>query len=180
MSSEANRKIKEAIEFLAGTKDINTKFMLGQVKEVSIPNRNCSVEIQLGDKPMTLTEINLSAENNDGFIKVPAIDSTILMCLLSDNSGYVYLTSDIDSVICVIDSSNKYVFDSNGFIWNDGLNGGLIKITNLTSDLNQLVTNINANYALISAAIGLLGGTYSPTIATPFVKSSYENSKIKH
>ena len=178
--TEANRQIRDAIQVLAGTKGLSTKFMLGKVTEVQEDERTCSVEVQLGDHPMTLTGINLSAENNDGLVEFPAVDSTVLICLLSNNSGFVVKMSDLDKVICVIDSSNKFEFDSTGFIWNDGLNGGLIKIVDLTTKLNLLLAQIQANHALIAAAIGSLGGSYTPSALTTFQKSNYENTKILH
>jgi hypothetical protein len=175
------RNIIDCIRKIAGTHGLKkAEFVTGTVKSVDEENRTCSVELLLSDVTMTLDEVALSAEANDGFIQIPAVDSTVYIIIMPNNDQVAFFYSDIEKIICVIDDQNKYEFSSNGFVWNNGTNGGLIKITDLTSSLNTLVTNINTNLTAISAAIASLGGSFAPTPPTPFVKTSYENTKIKH
>lgn len=178
--SAALRNIYECIRKAAGLDGLKAvQWGTAIVKEVNEADRKCTAEIVYGTTTMEI-DAALSPENNDGFILIPAADSTVQICIMPDNTCYVSQCSDIDKVICVIDGSNAFIFDKNGFIWNKGLNGGLIKITNLTSDLNTLVSNANTNYTAIAAAIAALGGAYVVVPAVPFVKTSYENTSIKH
>lgn len=178
--SAALRNIYECIRKAAGLNGMKAvEFGSATVKTVDEAERTCTAEIVYGTAALTV-EAALSPENNDGFILVPAVDSTVHLYIMPDNTCYVSSFSDIDKVICVIDGSNAFIFDKNGFVWNDGINGGLIKITNLTADINTLVANINTNYAAIAASISALSGLFVPVLATPFVKTSYENTKIKH
>ena len=176
----ALRNIYECIRSAAGTAGIKkAEFYIGTVKTVAEADRICTVELIDCEGDLTV-EASLSPEDNDGFILVPAVDSTVQACIYADNSCYISMWSDIDKVICVIDSENKFVFDKNGLILNDGLNGGLINITTLTTDLNTLVTTLNSNLTPIAAAITALTGTYVPVPAVPFIQTSFEDTKIKH
>lgn len=176
----ALRNIYECIRKAAGLSGVKpAEVVTGIVKTVNEADRSCTAELVYGETALTVGAM-LSPENNDGFILIPAIESTVHIVIMPDNTCFVARWSDIDKVICYIDGSNKFEFDSNGFILNGGLNGGLINIVQLTTELNKIVTNVNANYALLVTAISALGGAYAPTVAVPLVKTAYEDLKVKH
>ena len=175
------RDIIYAIRKIAGVDGLKkASFLTGTVTKVNEDDRTCDVDIKLGDSAESLTGVKLSVNPNDGFILIPAKDSDLLICLMSDNSPYMISCEDIDKVICVIDSNNKYEFDSNGFIINDGNNGGLINITQQVTKLNLLVTQLNTQLASISAAIVSLGGSYVPVPLSSFMQTDFEDTKVKH
>lgn len=175
------RDIIYAIRKIAGADGLKkASFLTGTVTKVNEDDRTCDVDIKLGDSAESLTGVKLSVNPNDGFILIPAKDSDLLICLMSDNSPYMISCEDIDKVICVIDSNNKYEFDKNGFIINGGNNGGLINITQQVTKLNLLVTQLNTQLTSISAAIGSLGGYYVPVPLSSFIQTDFEDIKVKH
>lgn len=185
--SEANstetaafRNITECIRKLAGVGPYKkVEFGMATVKTVDEADRKCTAEIVYGETALTV-EASLSPENNDGIIQIPALESTVRISIMPDNTCYVDMYSDIDKFICFIDNTNKLEFDANGFILNEGLNGGLINIVSLTTNLNTMVTNINTQLTAIAAGIASAGGTYTPVPLIPFVKTSYEDTSVRH
>lgn len=180
-SLSSSRKIEWAVRALAGVNGLKQpKFAEGTVKSVDEDNRTCTVEITLGEMPETMEDVHLQADNGDGFIKIPKIDSSVQILLMPDNEAYVYMTSDLEAIVIFIDAQNKVRIDSTGFVINDGTNQGVINIIQLTTALNTLVTQVTTNLTLISAAITGLGGTYVASPLSAFVKANYEDTKVKH
>lgn len=189
LSNNPNRDIKNAIEFLSGQTGLKkARFVTANVDDNSkgTSDRTIDVSIVLGDSGK-ITGVNLQSEPNDGFILIPKEQTQVIVCIMPDNSAYVFKCNDIEKIICVIDSSNSYVFDTNGFIWNGGNNGGLIKIDNLKT---QYDTNIAAIKAACVAGFTALSGLDSGASLNAFNssaaaiqnlnKTSLENTKIKH
>lgn len=189
-SENASRDIKYAIEFFAGKLGLkDTKFMTANVDEVQEADRTISCSIVLGETNMKLTGVNLQSEPNDGFILIPALNTDVLICMMADNSAYVLLCNDIDKIICVIDNQNSYIFDSNGFVWNGGNNGGLVKVIELTQKVNNLEALVNNLLTTLKTTTIPLApsGTYpfAPLYAayntlTPTQRSDIEDTLIKH
>jgi hypothetical protein len=100
--------------------------------------------------------------------------------------------SDISKIVCIIDNSNSYTFDSTGFIWNDGLNGGLIKIDNLKTqydaNIAAIKSAVNSALTIIDtqlSALGQPGGSNAAFNAAAAAilnlnKIPLENTRIKH
>lgn len=192
LSNNPNRDIKNAIEFLSGQTGLKkARFVTANVDDNSkgTSDRTIDVSIVLGDSGK-ITGVNLQSEPNDGFILIPKEQTQVIVCIMPDNSAYVFKCNDIDKIICVIDSSNSYVFDTNGFIWNGGNNGGLIKVIELTQKLNNLENKINNLITIFNSwtPVANDGGAALKTVLTAWVSSSLtttvrtdiENTKIKH
>lgn len=179
MNSES-REIQDAIQKLAKTFGVKpTVIVTGDVKSVNKDERTCMVETVLSEATITI-EVNLSAEQNDGYILFPAIDSTVIVAMMPDGENYALAFSDIDEVLCYVDDQNSYTFNANGFVWNNGTKGGLINIVQQTLKLNALVSELQAQLALIATGITGVGGVYVPGALTAFNKNDYEDTKIKH
>lgn len=188
------------IPILAGTAGMkNTRFFTAEVKSVNINDRTCSVEGVMDNEAMVYNDVNLSMEANDGVIEFPAVDSTVMVCKMPDGETYVVRTSDIDRWLCYIDSNNKLEASINGFIFNGGTFGGLVKSTPLTGALNDIESRVNliaVDLAAIATAAGATGTTpvtgtslaafINAAIAnivtplTPTVITNIENLKIQH
>ena len=151
MSSD--RKIKEAIEQLAGThlKD-NVKFVDCTVDEVDLNLGVCSATPIGENNPTQIINIELEAEVCDGLLIVPVIGSTISVIYSTRNTPYVYKFSDIDSV----------VYSGNTWQFGDGKFEGIPKVIELTSKINALENLINSMLlALKNTVIPLApSGTY--------------------
>jgi hypothetical protein len=181
MSDNSSREIQEAIQRLAGTFGKKpTAIITANVTSVQEDDRTCSVETVLAEATIKLTGVLLSAEQNDGLIQFPAIDSTVIVAMMPDGENYCIAFSDIDAVICYIDQNNSYKFDSNGFVWNNGALGGLINIVAHTAKLNLLVSQLQAQLTLIATGITGVGGVYTPGTLSTFSKTDFEDTKIKH
>jgi hypothetical protein len=193
----SSRDIINAIRVIAGIgNEKKANFMTATVTNVSEKNRTCEAKVILGTSNSFITEIKLITEKNDGYILIPKKDTDILICIMPDNTSYMVSCNDIDKVICVIDSSNKYEFDSAGFIFNNGTFGGLAKSGVLASKISKLETEINTLKTIISSIIS--AGTTSPTTPvlnstlgalfasfniTPIINTTQieiENNRIKH
>lgn len=181
MSDTSSREIQEAIQRLAGTFGKKpTAIITANVTSVQEDERTCSAETVLAEATIKLTGVLLSAEQNDGLILFPAVNSTVIVAMMPDGENYCIAFSDIDGVICYIDQNNSYKFDANGFVWNSGALGGLINIVQQTAKLNLLVTELQAQLTLIATGITGAGGSYAPGTLSNFNKSDYEDIKIKH
>lgn len=139
-------------------------------KVTSVTGRSCDVTPISGDAPIKKVRLNANITGTAGILITPVINSDVLVVMLSPVDSFVAMFSEIDSI--AID---------------DGLNDGLIKINELTSKLNDLITQINAlksDYiahthptpaGLSSAPTVPYTGTFST-----FSKNDYENNKVKH
>lgn len=182
---------------LAGTFGLkNSVPVTAKVLSVDEDNRVCTVETILSKGTVTLSNVNLSAEKNDGLIQIPAIDSTVIVLKMPDGQNYVIGFSDIDKLVCFIDGENNFEFDSSGFIWNGGLLGGMAKTQVLAAKLNVLETQENAFKIAVAAMLLAAGAspgtpvtnaalaayftTYNVTAIIPTTQSEIEDNKIKH
>ncbi len=73
-----------------------------------------------------------------------------------------------------------YAHEADLIQYNDGGNGGLVTIGELTAKLNGLVGELNTQLDLIATGITGAGGAYTPGTISNFSKSDYENTKITH
>lgn len=194
MSTE-NRKLRAAIQQLAGTFNKDLVDILA-CTVVSVDGFTCDCTPISGDGGSMIPGVKLNAEKNDGFLIVPAVGSTVLVAHSTRNNYYVFMYSDIDKVICVIDNNNSYEFSSSGFVWNGGLLGGMAKTPVLKTKynaleviMNQLIGSINAIKAasISSPAVPVTNATLSAfftavtaALITLTTQTEIEDTKIKH
>jgi len=194
MSTESD-EIKKCIKQLAGTFGLDVvDLIVATVTDNSIAETEWTVTCKpINDSATTeIKSVKLNAEKNDGFLIVPAIDSTVLVISSGINDYYILMYSDVEKIVCVIDNNNSYTFSSSGFVWNDGLNGGLIKIDNLKTqydtNLAAIKSSVNAALTLIDtqlSALGQPGGSNTAFNAAAAAilnlnKTTLENTKILH
>lgn len=181
-----NRELRLAIEKLAGThlKDV-VSMLVCTVDSVDKDNQTCDCSPISGDAATSLPGVLLMAENDDGLVVFPAVDSTVVVALSTRNDAYVFMYSEIDELLITISNgegakATKYNIKAGSQQFNDGSFGGLVKITQLTTKLNNLITQLKAQLDLIATGIAAGGGSYSPGTLSQFSKTDYENDKIKH
>jgi hypothetical protein len=183
----SNNELKEAIQRLAGTflKD-NVHSFDAAVIAVNEDEFTCDVKSIGSNSEVEIPNVRLSSESNDGFTLIPSIDSTVTIIMTDKGIPYVAMYSDIDKAIVIIEGS-KLIIEKNKITFNDGLNGGIIKIQDLTTSINNrfsliktaLVAAFTAQ-ASIDGSVGL--NAFNSAIASdqPLNKDTYENTKIKH
>lgn len=117
-------------------------------------------------------DVRLQAEAGKGVLIMPKVGSKVIVQPINTVTGYVSMFSDVDSI--------KFL---------DGSHGGLVKISDLVTKLNNLEDTVND---LISTLQGIViplapSGTYpfAPEFAgiaplTPTEVGELENDKITH
>jgi hypothetical protein len=190
--SGLNDELRKAIRQLAGTDNVD---LVGSfdctVTSVDEDAFTCDVEAIGSNATTEIPGVRLAAEENDGFTLIPAVGSTVTVVVTDRGLAYVSMFSDIDKVVVIIGSS-KMVIENGQITFNDGTFNGLIKIDNLTTEINNrytiLKSAILAGFTAADASITALGGVagavtaYNGAIAsfTNLNKTAYENTTIKH
>ena len=142
---------------------------LGIVKSVDIGEKTAVVELINGD---TLEDVRLQQVSSDtGILYTPSLESTVLVGFTDKTTAFIALFSQLD-----------------GVVFQNGENGGLIKIVEQTAKINELVGYVNDLYTLLQTWVVLPndGGAalqVAANLLTPppdLDKDDYENSKFKH
>ena len=192
MSAESD-EIRKCIQQLANTfnKD-NVKLIIATVTDNSKAETDFVVSVTpINDSASTpINNVKLNAETNDGWLIIPAVNSTILVVYSDVNDYYCLMFSDIEKIVCIIDANNSYTFDANGFIWNDGNLGGMAKTAvlqtkynNLENKVNQLIAGINSWVPVPNdggAALKVSLAAWLGTTLTLTTQTEIEDIKIKH
>lgn len=153
-------KIRKAIQEISKTGD-EVYSIVCTVDSVDLTKKTC--DCTPIDGKADLLGVRLMAESSTGYFITPKVNSVVVVTMINGFTGYVAMFSEIDEIQL-----------------NGNVNGGIIKITEQTAKLNQLVAQVQAQLALISTAIGLVGGSYVPGVLSTFVKTDYENTTVKN
>lgn len=139
-----DRSVRDAVRRLAGTFGGDTiTFLSCSVSKVDISKRSCDC-IQIGgDAVIEIPGVQLMSEVDDGWLLLPAIDSTVIVCYSNKNVPYIALFSEIDKAILIA---------NNGIQLQGGEFGGLTKTIELQTQLNK--TN-----ELLTALLTVLNGS---------------------
>lgn len=168
MSDEA--AIRKAVQKLAGVSNNMAKIVAATVTSVDMVTRTCAVTTITGKSEIDISAVQIMPDVSDGFILVPAVGSLVYIAYSIKNLPFIQMFSEIDRVILICDNVQV----------NDGSYGGLIKIIDQTSKLNNLVNQLTAELVKIEAGIVAAGGTYTPGTLDQFNKTDYENTMFKH
>ena len=96
---------------------------IGKVIAVDMENATCSVDVINGDN---IDDVRLQQVKSSGLLIIPVVGSVVTLTFMSPTVAYVGNFSGVDSLA-----------------YQDGTNGGLIKIGALVSDLTRIVDNVN-------------------------------------
>jgi len=173
--SDSNRQITEAIQRIAGTwgKDyINV--IVARVVDVDDEAMTCTIDPINDSSDVTINNVLLSAEANDGLIQYPSADSIVLVAYGVKQQPFILMFSDIDKCRTTIGQCDFYI-DKNGIkLFGDNF-GGLVKVNSLVTAYNQVVADLTA----LIAAFAALGVTIPPQ-ATIKTATDLENNKVQH
>jgi len=186
---DENRQIIECIQRIAGTwgKDY-MNVIIAKVVDVDDETMTCTIDPINDSSDVTINNVLLSAEANDGLVQYPTIDSIVLVAYGVKQQPFILMFSDIDKCRITIDQCDFYI-DKNGIkLFGDNF-GGLAKIQVLNAALNTLQTEINTLKTLTGTAItvysGILDGGASASVFNAAVLpqidiSQIENTKVQH
>lgn len=135
--------------------------------------RTCNCTAIDGKTQAEFTDVQLMAEVDDGELKLPTVGSTVIIAYSEYVLSFVLLYSEIDQII-----------------YFGGDLGGLVKVIDLTTKLNNLenafndlVEKYNEHTHVLALSTGT--GTAAPTVTqettvlTPTEQSDIENLNIK-
>lgn len=162
------------------------------------------------DEGAPLLGVNLQAnqESKFGVVVYPRVGSYVVVGFVADGSaGIVLMTDDIESIEMVVsDKTSRVVIDEervridvdeetsaeltkDGVVFNGGSLGGLIKVEELTSRINNIEEDINLLKDVFSgwvsvpqdggAALKAASEAWSGNKLTLTTRSDYENEKVK-
>lgn len=175
----SDRSIITAVQKMAGVfKTDKSYYIVASVK--SVEDNTCTVTFVSGENESEVSGVLLQAEVCDGLLIKPKVGSNVLVCLSIYNPPYIAMFSDIDEFYLQVGDSALTITNDGKIKLNDGSFDGLIKISDLTTKLNNMVTAINVELGKIQAGIIAAGGSYTPTNLNDFNKSDYENTKVLH
>jgi len=166
-----NKSIKDAIRELVKTDDVLYS-VLCKVKSVDTTNNICDCVPINGDAD--LLEVRLMAQNTNGFLIIPSVDSVVVVTMINKYTGYVAMFSTIEEI-----QLNGKNYD------------GVVKIGDLVDKLNNLENKVNsiintynththpyvnvATPATTSPSTSLVVGTLTPT-----QQVDLENTTVLH
>lgn len=181
-NKESKKKLREAFSNFIGdeVRDMILDSSVATVKSIQ-DDSTCTVEVSDGTE---LEGIRLQQmQNETGFIITPSVDSIVIITYTDPTTAFISMYSEIDS----------FMFDA-------GENGGLIRIEDLTSGINRIVsilndaiTDVNDLKTAVSgwtpvpndggAALKTSLTNWSSSVlqeADELNKDDYENTKITH
>ena len=150
-----------------GNKEIYS--VIGTASNVDDIERTCDVEPLDGTADILGVKLQSVLNSSKGFVQIPKSNSKVIVTFLNNKTGYVAICDEVD----------KILIDTDLVQFNGGTDG-MTDIANLTTKLNKLKTELQAELVKIQTGIAGVGGAYTPGILTAFSKTEYEDSKIKH
>ena len=175
-----SRDIAEAIRALSGMDDLQYESVICTVSNINKTKMLCDCSPVNGDADFT--EVRLNANYKKGFVLVPKNGSVVVVSQVSNEVAYISMVSEVDEILLAGDD-----------------NGGIVKVSELTTKLNNLENQLNNLIAdLLTIAVTLTSGGTTPLLSsvlgglittnlsnvttplTPTQSSELENTTVKH
>lgn len=160
--------IRKAIKGLADKQGMVN--ILCRVESVDLVNKTCYCQPVYGGAD--IQDVRLIADNQEGFLIIPAINSVVIVSMLNHAVGYVSMFSDLQGI------------ELNGDNY-----GGLVRVRELETQLNTLQTEINTLKTLVGTAIsvysaaidgGASASTFNAATLPQINLTQLENTTVKH
>lgn len=173
-------------------------------KNIPVTLRACKVdEVDKNDDTIDVTPVDggpafnsvklkaVKNSDNTKMVTYPAVGSNVIIGLIRNNSNNTFVVqySAFESILIQLSNDFKCELKNSGdLIFNDGQKGGLINITDLTTEINSRLTAIQtavaAGFSALapldnSASINAFNASWAAGV-TNLQKSTYEDTKIKH
>lgn len=179
--TDTSRAIQTAIQRLAGTfKTDQVQYFIGDVKSVNTRAATCVVTLKGNSAEIDLPNVQLASGICDGLLIIPVVGSEVKVMTSIHNDPFICQFSDIDSF---------FLQTASGIEFNNGDNGGLIKIQKALDDVNELKHQLN-NILTVLKGINI---TLAPSGNVPFapffaalnnlndsLKNNWEDTSVKH
>ena len=166
-------EVASALTEFVETKSKGNDSLVCKVISVDLPTNTCYCEPINGDSEIQNVKLTTNTTGAGvGFLLIPKINSLVVVTFLDNSSAYVSMVAEVDEV------------NVNGKTL-----GGLVKVIDLTTKLNNLENKVNALITGISgwtpvpndggAALKVALTTWFSSSLTPTVRADIENILIK-
>lgn len=166
------REIRQKIQELAHNQNKSERVYVCVVESVDLEAKTCDVVIADGSA-ILIPSVRLQAQPGNGILIVPKAPSLVVVTMINSTNGHVTMFSDVKSI--------QYF---------DGSFGGLIKIEELISKINNLESDLNTLKQIFTSWVpaagdgGLVLKTAATTWASQLIvetkKTELENELVKH
>lgn len=172
--------IVEHIREIAGAnRTATTTVFDAKVISIADNNRSCTVERIGGNTSGRLTA-RLMASVDDGALIIPAVDSTVIVCMSEFVEPYVTMFSEVDSIVWL---GGEY--DGVPIVKHPtNANKGLLKRLNNLEDKIRDLQNVISTWTPVAndggAALKVAAASWYGTPITNTAQSDIEHPKITH
>lgn len=178
-------EIAEAIKKLAGL--ALTTFIIGKVE--SVDGRTCTVNPVDGGAAIENVRLNAYSDGDQGLVITPKVDTFVIVGMISEVDALVLMCYEIESIEIIAGDTSLEI--TNGeILFNGGSNGGLIKISDLVSKINDVENDINSLKQAFFTWVPVVqdGGVALKTATGSWVGQQFvntqavdiENTDVKH
>ena len=162
--------IREFISLRLNEEEIYS--VIGTASNIDTTERTCDVAPIDGTADILGVKLQSIINGTKGFVQIPKANSKVVVTFLNKQTGYVALCEEVDKILITTDLVE----------FNGGTLDGMVKINDLTTKLNALITEIKALKTWANAHVHGAAGTSPVTpfagTFTNFNKNDYENTKI--
>lgn len=172
--------------------DVPVQVVPGRVLSVDEDKLTCIVK-PIGGDPEIKARLKSAVDEKEGyFLLIPEVDSSVLVGLINNDETKSFVLSFGQlSKLHVLIGSQRLVMNSEGWVFNEGNNGGLTITPKLVQELEKTNQLIQAILTVINGASIPEPGNGSPSALQVALKSaivgkslgnysSIENDEIKH
>lgn len=159
----SDRTIAECVQALAGTQlGDDVRIFDATVDSIDVATRSCTVTAVSGKDAVTIPGVRLMADIDDGILVIPEIGSTVTVIASTYGEPYVSSYSEVRQIIFM-----------------GGDLGGMVKLLELVSKLNNIEKDINTLKNAFKAWTVLPGdgGAALKTIAATWAGSNIAETK---
>ena len=178
MNKTYDRSIISAVQKMTGTYNIDTVFLLtANVISVDENKGVCTVEGISGNASITLTNVELQTVVADGILIIPKVDSEVKVLYSKYTTPFICQYSEVEKMYLSADLVQ----------FNDGALGGMVKVIELTTKLNNLENLVNSLISTFNSHTHTSAAPGSPTTPplvpisqtlTPTQRADIENTII--
>jgi hypothetical protein len=164
--------LSDAIRTLSGVDDLRYESITCTVTDVDLSENTCKCTPIDGVTPDFLGVI-LSVSKSKGFLLIPKDGSLVSVTQLSEATAFVSMVSDVDQIYLAGDE-----------------NGGLIKVADLVTKINNLENAMNqikvafASWVVVpndgGLALKTLASTWASSQLLLTTRANIENTKVSH
>lgn len=179
------KQLIDALEQLAREAAPGVPSFLAKVNSVNETDYICNVTLSNGS---VIDDARLRAviNNSAAMAMTPVVGTFVLIARIERTSEWIVIAYDqVDKVIWNMKDAK---LNADAFSFNNGQNGGLIKITKLVEKINAIENKCNLLEAVLASHTHPVAGTLA-SASTPLIvpqpitltlKPELENTKVKH